>query len=68
MKKTIRNSKNQSGQAVLEYILLLSILVLGASALSKGLAVAWEQGILSFGKTLERSIKTGRAPFSAWKE
>ena len=59
--------RQESGQAITEYLLLLSIVVFGATALIRGIMSAFDQGILSLGGQLEKDLKTGRAKLSVWK-
>lgn len=58
---------DESGQAMTEYILLLSVIVVGASSLARGILKVMDQGILRLGGQLEKDLKTGRSPLSAWK-
>jgi Flp pilus assembly pilin Flp len=62
-----RFASDESGQAITEYILILSVAVVGASAMARGLLKALDEGILRFGAELEKNLKTGRAPVSIWK-
>lgn len=59
--------RQESGQAITEYLLLLSIVVFGATALIRGIMSAFDQGILTLGGQLEKDLKTGRAKLSVWK-
>ncbi len=58
--------KDEEGQAVTEYILILAITMFGAAALARALLAVFDQGILHLGSELEKSLKTGRAPKSVW--
>ena len=64
MKRFIRN---EEGQALTEYILILSVCVVGASALARGILKVLDQGVLKLGGQLEKDLKTGRAPLNDWK-
>jgi len=59
--------QDEEGQAVTEYILILSITMFGAAALARALLVAFDNGISHLGSELEKSLKTGRAPKSVWE-
>jgi hypothetical protein len=58
--------EDESGQGTLEYILILSVTVLGASALGKAILNVLDNGILVFGGQLEKDLHTGKAPVSVW--
>ena len=62
-----RLARDEEGQAVTEYILILSACVVGASSLARGLIKMLDTGVLRLGATLERDLKTGRAPLGVWK-
>ena len=59
--------REQDGQAVIEYILLLSGTVIGAGLLARGILNALDSGILKLGGQLEKDLKTGRAPLSVYQ-
>ena len=59
--------QDEKGQATLEYILLISVLLTTSLALTKGIFETIDTGILRFGAALEKDLKTGRTPASAWK-
>lgn len=62
-----KNRKNnQSGQAVVEYLLILSISIVLSGLLFKGLNSSLDSGIRRFGMQLEKDLKTGRIPSSIW--
>lgn len=68
LKNFIQNLlQDQSGQGLTEYVLLLSFCVIGASTLARGILKVIDQGILKLGGQLEKDLKTGRAPLSAWR-
>lgn len=56
----------EEGQATVEYILLLSVCVVGVTQMVKQLRNALDKGILRLGAQLEQDLKTGRAPLSVW--
>ena len=58
---------DDSGQATLEYILILSASVLGAAAISRSIITALDRGILHLGAELEKDLRTGRIPVDVWK-
>lgn len=68
MKKPGDLAKNQSGQAMVEYILLLTIVVVGAGLFLQSLSKAIDQMTAAQGGKLERQIRTGSAPASLWKK
>ena len=68
MKKPGALAKNQSGQAMVEYILLLTIVVVGAGFFMQTLSKAIDQMTAAQGGKLERQIRTGSAPASLWKK
>lgn len=57
---------DESGQATTEYILILSVTVVGASALARTVLRALDNGVLKMGAELEKNLKTGRAPVNVW--
>jgi Flp pilus assembly pilin Flp len=59
--------RDEEGQAVIEYILLLSATVIGAGLLARGILNALDSGILKLGGALEKDLKTGRAPLSVYQ-
>ena len=56
----------EEGQATLEYILILSACVLGATQLGRKILSVLDGGILRVGAELEKDLKTGRAPLDVW--
>ncbi len=58
---------DESGQATVEYILILSVVVAGAGLLSRKLIEALDSGVLKLGGQLEKDLKTGRAPVDVWE-
>lgn len=63
-----KNTKklNQSGQAVTEYILLLSILLVGVGALVSKIRDGSDIMAAKSGAKLEKMLRTGSAPPSIW--
>ena len=59
--------KDESGQATVEYILLLSVIVFGVSQIGRAVIGALDRGILFLGAQLEKDLKTGRAQINVWK-
>lgn len=59
--------KDDSGQATVEYILVLSVTVVIAAALSRKVLEVMDRGILRFGSQLEKDLKTGRMPIYVWR-
>ena len=59
--------RDQRGQATVEYILILSVTILGAAGLSRAIVGAFDSGILRFGAALEQDLRTGRSPLDIWK-
>ena len=55
------------GQATVEYILILSVTVFGASQFARLMLQMLDKGILRVGSQVEQDLKTGRAPLSVWK-
>jgi len=61
-------SPSESGQAILEYVLLLAFVVAMSALVVTGIMGGVDRGILVFGATLEKDLKTGRMPSGAWVE
>jgi len=59
--------KFSAGQATVEYILLLSIVVLGSVFLIKGIVTSLDDAVTVVGGKLEKQLKTGRDPISVWR-
>lgn len=68
MRSKIHRSHEPSehGQATLEYILLLFVVITIVSLISKQLLNSIDSSLLSFGGTLERQLKTGRTGVNAY--
>lgn len=59
--------RDESGQGLTEYVLLLSFAIATAVAVARSLRSAIDRGILIFGGELEKDLKTGRTQLGAWK-
>jgi hypothetical protein len=57
----------ESGQGTVEYVLILSVTVVGASQLARQILKALDNGVLRLGAELEKDLKSGRAPVSVWE-
>jgi len=57
---------DESGQAVTEYILLLSLSLASAVALSKAILTALDKFTAVFGGQLEKDLKTGGTVYTIW--
>jgi hypothetical protein len=66
----VRNAQNsrssRSGQAIVEYILLLSIVVIGLGFFVRKIGVATGNMTANTGGKLERQLRTGSAPPDIW--
>ena len=62
-----RLRSEEEGQAVLEYILILTATVVGAGLMSRKIIQVVDTGILKLGGQLEKDLKTGRVPLDIWK-
>jgi len=63
----MKNFRDDSGQAITEYLLLLSVIMAAALAFSRGLIRGISSGVLSLGGQLEKDLKTGRVKLGIWK-
>lgn len=59
--------REDDGQAVIEYILILSVTVIGAGMLARGILKALDNGVLKLGGQLEKDLKTGKAPLTVYQ-
>jgi len=59
--------REEDGQAITEYIILVSVCIVGASTIARGILKVLDQGILKLGGQLEKDLKTGRNPLSGWR-
>jgi hypothetical protein len=60
--------RDEGGQGLVEYILILCVTILGAGALTRAVIGALDKGVLRIGGQLEKDLKTGRAPLGIWKQ
>lgn len=63
----MKRSPSQTGQATLEYIFVLSFAVVTAVFMARFLMDRLDNKVLQLGGTIEKQLKTGRAPVSIWK-
>ena len=63
-----KKRKNQSGQAVVEYIVLLSIAVGLMAFFVKSLTSGIDKTIPRWGRGIEVQLRAGAAPASLWKK
>ncbi len=59
--------RDESGQAITEYILLLTLTLTAAIALARGITSALNTSTLALGGQLEKDLKTGRVSLDIWK-
>jgi Flp pilus assembly pilin Flp len=57
---------DETGQATVEYILILSVSVVAVSALVRKFFETFDKAVQVIGANLEKDLKTGRAPYSVW--
>jgi Flp pilus assembly pilin Flp len=62
-----RFARDDSGQAITEYILLLALIMAALVAIANGMLSLLNTVTLAIGGELEKDLKTGRVPLSAWK-
>ena len=58
----------KSGQAVIEYVILLAITVGGMLYFIRTMTGAFDQSVPKMGGTFERQLRAGAAPASLWKK
>ena len=63
----VRFLRDEDGQAVIEYVLVLSATLVAAGMLARGILNALDSGVLKLGGQLEKDLKTGRAPLSVYQ-
>lgn len=63
----MRFLRDESGQAITEYLLILSVAVATALTFSRGILKGISDGVLSLGGQLEKDLKTGRMRVEYWK-
>ncbi len=66
MKKTGNPASNEGGQAIVDYILLLSIILIGLGLFLQKTSTAFDGITVNWGGKLEKQIRTGSAPASIW--
>lgn len=57
---------DESGQATVEYVLILSFVVVVAGTISRTLMSTLDRSIGFLGAELEKQLRTGRLKVSAW--
>ena len=62
----IKNLQNNSGQAIIEYILLLSIIIGIFAVVLPKMNAGLDQTTTAISSKLETQLRTGRAPTSLW--
>ena len=60
-------SNDESGQAIVEYILLLSVLFTVSVGFSRRIISSLDSSISVFNATLEKDLRTGRADVRFWE-
>ncbi len=63
----VRFFRDEDGQAVIEYVLILSATLVAAGMLARGILSALDSGVLKLGGQLEKDLKTGRAPITVYQ-
>ena len=67
----LKNNKQifvgHAGQAVVEYILILSLVAVGSATMTRFLLRTIDSGIARLGGQMSKDIKTGRASLGSWK-
>ncbi len=66
IKKTAIFFLDEEGQATVEYILILSVTVVGALQFGRALIATLTSGLLTLGGQLERDLKSGRLQLTTW--
>lgn len=59
--------QDEEGQAMTEYIIILSVAAIFAGRFGRALVDAFDRGVLYLGVELEKNLKTGRAPLGVWR-
>ena len=59
--------QEEDGQAIVEYVLLLSVVIVGAATIARAIMSALDRGVLRLGGQLEKDLKTGKEKLSAWQ-
>lgn len=68
VKKLGNPASSEGGQAILEYILLLSIVLVGLGLFLQKISGSFDAMTAKRGGALEQQIRTGSAPASVWKK
>ena len=63
-----KRRKNESGQAVVEYIILLSIAIGVMALFVRSLTTGIDKTIPKWGRGMEVQLRAGAAPASLWKK
>jgi hypothetical protein len=58
--------RNESGQGLVEYLLIVGLIVVAASQVSRKFIYTLDRLVLRVGADLERDLKSGRAPLGVW--
>lgn len=61
-----RNRKKQAGQAILEYVILLSIVMTIMVYFMNTLGNSYDNTSLKLGGAVERQLRSGAAPATLW--
>jgi Flp pilus assembly pilin Flp len=61
-------TRSQSGQAIVEYILLLSLIIGGVGLFISKLTGSFDQMTAGFGGKVEQQIRTGSITPSVWQK
>jgi hypothetical protein len=64
---TARPQSGEEGQAIVEYILLLSVIFVVAASFSRNAIRSLDASITTFNGQLERDLRTGRAGVDIWE-
>ena len=59
-------ARHEGGQAILEYILLLAIVLVGLGLFLQKLPSAFDSSAAARGGSLEKQLRTGSAPATLW--
>jgi hypothetical protein len=62
-----KKNNSKSGQAITEYILLLSIILGFVFGFSKAISSAFNRGTTGFGSKIEARLLTGRGNLKLWE-
>lgn len=60
--------REENGQGTVEYILLLSAIVVVSTQAARQLLKAFDNGVLWLGGALEKDLRTGKAGIGIWKD